>query len=108
MLVRGGHEGTTYDVTGPETYTALELAALYGELGGKRVDVRSLDDAAFVATVVSAAGGDDHARYGAELVASFGRSIREGYMRSCADTVASLTGRAPIALRQVLAPIARL
>jgi NAD(P)H dehydrogenase (quinone) len=107
VLVRGGRAGATYDVTGPETYTARDLAALYGELGGTRVVARSLDDAAFVATVVGAGGGDDHARYGAELVASFGRSIREGYMRSCTDTVASLTGRAPIALRQVLAPIAR-
>ena len=37
--------------------------------------------------------GDDHLRYGAQLVASFGRSIREGYMDSCTDTVAKLTGR---------------
>ncbi len=107
VLVRGGHEGAVYDVTGPEAFSATDLAALYAELGGRHVETRSLDDAAFVATVVGSATGDDHLRYGAELVASFGRSIREGYMQSCTDTVARITGRAAIPLRQVLAPVAR-
>jgi NAD(P)H dehydrogenase (quinone) len=96
-----------YDVTGPEAFSAADLAALYAELGGVHVETRSLDDAAFVAARVGSATGDDHLRYGAELVASFGRSIREGYMQSCTDTVARITGRAAIPLRQVLAPVAR-
>jgi NAD(P)H dehydrogenase (quinone) len=107
VLVRGGHEAAVYDVTGPEAFSAADLAALYAELGGKPIETRSLEDAAFVAALVGSAAGDDHLRYGAELVASFGRSIREGYMQSCTDTVARLTGRAPIRLRQVLASVAR-
>ena len=66
---------------------------------------RALDDAEFVATLIGSAVADDHLRYGAELVASFGRSIREGYMDSCTDAVEELTGRAPLTLRQVLAPL---
>jgi len=53
--------------------------------------------------MIGAATGDDHARYGAELVASFGRAIREGYLGSCTDTVAKLTGRPARTLREVLA-----
>ena len=103
VLVRGGHEGAVYDVTGPEAFSAADLAALYSDLGGTRVEARPVDDAAFVAAIVGSATGDDHLRYGAELVASFGRSIREGYMRACTDTVARITGRPATPLRQVLA-----
>jgi NAD(P)H dehydrogenase (quinone) len=106
-LVAGGHERAVYEITGSEAFSADELAALYGDVGGRAVRARALDDAAFVATLVGDAKGDDHLRYGAELVASFGRSIREGYMAACTDAVATLTGRAPLTLRQVLAPLER-
>ena len=98
-----GHFGERYDVTGPEAYSATDLASLYGELGGRPVVERAVSDADLVATMVGTAAGDDHLRYGAELVASFGRSIREGYMSACTDTVARVTGRPPQSLRQVLA-----
>jgi NAD(P)H dehydrogenase (quinone) len=103
ILVQGGHENTTLDVTGPHAWSAVELAALYSELGGRKVESVSLDDATFIAGIVSAGGGDDHARYGAELVASFGRAIREGYLSSCTDVVARVTGRPAKTLREVLA-----
>jgi NAD(P)H dehydrogenase (quinone) len=106
ILVQGGHAGAIYDVTGPESYGAAELAALYGELGGCEVQPVARDDAAFIAGVVNAAGNDDHARFGAELVASFGRAIREGYMRSRTDVVERLTGTPARTLREVLAPLA--
>jgi NAD(P)H dehydrogenase (quinone) len=104
VLLQGGHHAAVCDVTGGETYTPAALAALYGELGGRRVENRDLDDAAFVATLV---GADDHLRYGAELVASFGRAIREGYLDVRSDAVAKLTGRAPRRLRDVLTPTVR-
>lgn len=105
VLLQSGHEGTVYDVTGGEAFTADDLAALYSRLGSRPVRTRALADADFVATLMGDATGDDHLRYGAELVASFGRSIREGYMSSCTDAVAKLTGRAPLTLSQVLAPL---
>jgi NAD(P)H dehydrogenase (quinone) len=99
-----GHAGKCYDVTGPHAYAAADLAALYGELGGRPVVERSVSDAELVAGIVGGAAGDDHLRYGAELVASFGRSIREGYMDVRTDHVAKLLGRPPRSLRQVLEP----
>lgn len=101
-VLAASHVGKCYDVTGPRAYAAADLAALYGELGGRLVVERSVSDAELVAGIVGTAAGDDHLRYGAELVASFGRSIREGYMDVRTDHVARLTGRPPKSLRQVL------
>jgi NAD(P)H dehydrogenase (quinone) len=105
LLAGERHSGARYDITGPEPWSAAGLAALYSELGGRPVAARALGDAELVATLVGGATGDDHLRYGAELVASFGRSIREGYMQSCTDAVARLTGRPPRTLQQVLEPL---
>jgi NAD(P)H dehydrogenase (quinone) len=102
VLLADGHEGAVYEITGPQTYDATALAAVYGELGGREVEAVAIDDAAFVAGVIGADGGDDHARYGAELVASMGRSIREGFMASCTNAVTELTGRPARTLPQVL------
>ena len=104
VLAGSGHEGRAYDVTGPDSFSAAGLAELYGKIGGRPVEAVALDDDRFVAGIVGEAAGDDHLRYGAELVASFGRSIREGYMASCTDTVERLTGRPARTLREVLEP----
>jgi NAD(P)H dehydrogenase (quinone) len=103
VLSGPGHEGYVYDVTGPESFTPHDLAELYGKLGGREVDVEELDDEAFVQRLRAAApADDDHARYGAQLVTSFGRSIREGYMASRTDVVERLVGRPARTLRSVL------
>jgi len=52
VLVAGGQEGKCYDVTGPKAYAPAELAALYGELGGRPVIERSVSDAELVAGIV--------------------------------------------------------
>ena len=102
VLTSSGHEGAVYDVTGPELFDAARLAALYGELAGRRIETELLDDDSFVGRVGGGAG-DDHAGYGAFLVASLGRSIREGYMASRTDVVEQFTGRPARPLREVLA-----
>src|SRR5262249_28286323 len=91
-----------YDVTGPEPLDAAGLADLYAQIGGKPVESVSLDDDSFVAGLVGEAGGDDHLRYGAELGASFGRSIRGRHLAGCTDTRAPLSGRPPRGLHGVL------
>jgi len=107
VLLQSGHERVVYEITGSESFDADDLASLYSGIGGRPVRARALDDDAFVSALVgNSAGDDDHLRYGAQLVASFGRSIREGYMDSRTDTVAKLTGRAPRTLAQTLAPLA--
>lgn len=105
VLASDGHRNVIYDITGPERYSASDLARLYAELGGRDVKSMALDDAQFVAGLIGGAGEDDHLRYGAELVASFGRAIREGYMESCTDSVEKLTGSRARGLREVLGPL---
>ncbi len=102
VLIAGGHAGAVYDVTGPESFSPTGLAALYAELRGRSVSATSLDDDAFIASLVGDGTNDDHLKYGARLVASFGQSIRDGWMASCTDTVARLTGRPARTLRSVL------
>jgi NAD(P)H dehydrogenase (quinone) len=103
-LLQTRHDGAVYDITGEALFCADELAALYGEIGGRPVVAQAVDDAAFVGRLVGESAGDDHLRYGAELVASFGRAIREGCLDVCSGDIAKLTGRAPRALREVLEP----
>ena len=102
VLAGPGHEGRIYDVTGPEPFTVRDLALLYGELGGRGIAVEELDDQAFVERLQGGVKEDDHARYGAQLVASFGRSIREGYMARRSDAVERLAERPARTLRAVL------
>jgi NAD(P)H dehydrogenase (quinone) len=102
-LATPAHDGRVYDVTGPELHSAKALAALYGELGGGGVTATSLSDDDFVARLSGHADSDDdHARYGARLVASLGRSIREGYMAVQADLEPTLAPASRRTLRSIL------
>jgi NAD(P)H dehydrogenase (quinone) len=102
VLVGPGHEGSVYDITGPRALDAFDLASLYGEIGARTIEVVALDDESFLAGLIGGEPDDGHLRYGAELVTSFGRSVREGFMASCTDAVGKLTGRPAQALRDLL------
>jgi len=102
VLADDGHAGQAYDVTGPEALSAADLARLYEELTGRTVEAQGIDDDAFVATMTGDAE-DGHLAYGARLVASFGRAIREGHFARVSDAVERLTGRPARSVRDVLA-----
>lgn len=102
VLTSSGHENVAYDITGPRTYDAAELASLYAKLGGRSVDAVSVDDETFIAGMLGNGDGDGHARYGAELVASFGRAVREDYLSACTTMVDELADRPATTLETVL------
>ncbi len=102
VLASPGHEGSVYDITGSQALDAVDLASLYGEVGARKIELVSLDDESFLAGLLGGEPDDGHLRYGAELVTSFGRSVREGFMASCTDAVEKLTGRPPQGLHDVL------
>jgi NAD(P)H dehydrogenase (quinone) len=102
VLASSGHENRTYDITGPRSYDTTELAALYAVLGGRSVKAVAVDDPSFIAGMLGSGEHDGHARYGAELVASFGRAVRENHLSACTDMVEKLTGRPATALEIVL------
>lgn len=102
VLASSGHENAVYEITGPTALGASDLASLYAEIGGRDIEPVALDDERFLAGLVGGEPDDGHLRYGAELVTSFGRSVREGFMASCTDAVATLTGRPARALSDLL------
>ena len=102
VLAGDGHEGMAYDITGPESLSAGDLATIYAELVGRAVEPVAVDDEAFVA-MLTGDSTDGHLAYGARFVASFGRAIREGCFAGVSDAVEKLTGRAPRSVRDVLA-----
>lgn len=93
------HTGKTYDITGAEAFTGAQLAELYASVSGRPVEAAPVDDATFIA------GLESHGipAPAAQLIASFGIAIREGQLNQVSTAVQDLTGRAPIALRDVLA-----
>jgi NAD(P)H dehydrogenase (quinone) len=99
VLTGEGHEGKAYDITGPEALGADAQAALFSELGGKPVTVTHVDDDAWVAAMVEHAGLPEPA---ARIYASFGEAARRGYSDTVSAAVHELTGREPIAARDVL------
>lgn len=97
---RVGRERLQYDITGAEGLSAAEVAGLFSELGGRPVEVVHVDDETYAAGLVEHAGMPQPV---AEVYASFGTGARRGYSAPVSDTVLQLTGRAPKAVRDVLA-----
>jgi NAD(P)H dehydrogenase (quinone) len=100
VLVTDGHDGKIYDITGAASLSAADVAALYGELGARPVEVVQVDDDAYTAGLIEHAGLP---RPVAEIYASFGTGTRLGYSAAVSDTVLRLTGRRPKPARDVLA-----
>ena len=101
VLAGDGHEDLVYDITGPQSLSAGDLAAIYAQLAGRPVGTVAVDDDELVARMTGDAA-DGHLAYGARLVASFGRAIREGWFDGVSNAVETLTGRPPRPLREVL------
>lgn len=94
VLTHDGHEGMTYDITGPEAVSGDDLAALARGFGACEVELVGVDDAEFSAGLVRAGLPEEVA----DLVTSFGASTREGYLATVSTAVADLTGRKPTPL----------
>jgi NAD(P)H dehydrogenase (quinone) len=94
LLTADGHEGRSYDVTGPEALTVGEMAATMRELSGKPI--------AFEDETLEAARAS-RAAYGApewqvEAWISTYTAIASGELAAVADTVARLAGHEPQSL----------
>jgi NAD(P)H dehydrogenase (quinone) len=98
-LTSDGHEGKTYDITGPESLSQTDLAALLSEVGGRAVKVHNVNDRILGWGMTKAGMPKPIARQ----IVDFGKAIREGYY-DVPDSAAveHLTGRPPRSLREVL------
>ena len=100
VLTGERHEGKAYDVTGPESLSGADLAAIASEVSGKPVEAIAVDDEAYMASLIEHAGLPAPI---AGFAASFGRAIRGGFLDGQSPVVEQLTGRAPRTLQELLA-----
>lgn len=110
-LTTPGHEGATYEITGPELYSFRDAAALAAEIGGRPVEYVSVSheeklaffDAAGIPRdyVDGETNSDGTGIWGGEEMVSYERAIRQGYFSICSRHVEMLTGRPARSLRDV-------
>jgi NAD(P)H dehydrogenase (quinone) len=97
-LTTDDHAGETYQITGPEALSQSDLANLYAELSGQPVQNVQLSDAMLTWVLL----GIGTPMRNAWEITAFGRAVREGYFDVMDPAFERLTGRPPVALRDVL------
>jgi NAD(P)H dehydrogenase (quinone) len=98
ILATHDHAGQTYDITGSERLSQDDIAALYTQLGGRRVFSVHLSDAG-LAAVLAAVGTPAPAVW---EITAYGRAVRHGCFDVVDPAFALLTGHPPMGLREVL------
>jgi NAD(P)H dehydrogenase (quinone) len=86
------------DITGPEALSQSDLAALYADLSGQPVPLLQLGDTMLTQLLV-AIGTPMQIAWS---ITAFGRAVRHGYFDVVDPAFERLTGRPPVALRDVL------
>jgi NAD(P)H dehydrogenase (quinone) len=97
-LTTDGHNGKTYEITGPQGLSQGDLAELYGDLSGQPVKVLHLSDTMLTQVLV----GIGTPLPMAWCITAFGQAVRRGYFDVIDPAFERLTGRPPVALRDVL------
>jgi NAD(P)H dehydrogenase (quinone) len=97
-LTTDGHTGKTYEITGPQALSATDLAELYADLSGQPVRVLQLSDMMLTRVLLGIGTPMPIARD----ITAFGRAVRQGYFDVVDPAFQRLTGRSPVALRDVL------
>lgn len=110
VLTGEGHEGQTYDITGPELQTFAEVTAIMGDVTGVPLDYVPVSDEAqyamFDAMGIPRRPVDDQAVGGipwnSDDMVTFGQAIREGFLEIHSDDVEKLTGRPARSVRALI------
>ena len=110
VLSGAGHEGQTYNITGPELQSFADVTALMAEITGVPLAYVPVDDAAQYA-MFDAMGIPrrpvDNLEVGgipwnSDDMVTFGQAIREGFLEICSDDVERLTGRKARSVRAMI------
>src|SRR5262249_39468521 len=102
VLTNTGHDGRTYDVTGPEALSYADVASRLSSRLGRRVEYVDVPDAAARSALGDAGLGDWLADSLVSLFAQYRRSGTAGYAAQVTDTVEQLTGERAHSLDDVL------
>ena len=103
VLTNSGHEGTTYDVTGPQALSYDDVASKLSSRLGRRVEYVDVPDDAARSALAGAGLGDWLADSLVSLFAQYRRSGTDGYAARVSDTVQQLTGQPAHTLEDLLA-----
>lgn len=110
VLTTSGHEGMAYAVTGPQSLSCPDVAAVLAEVTGRPLAYQQVTDddlyAQFDAMGVPRSVGDvatSTIPWCSDDMVSFERAIREGDLDVVSDAVQRLTGTAPRSFREVAA-----
>ena len=98
VLTQPGHEGKTYDITGPDFISEREFAAMLTQITGRPVRVVDVDDEDYIAGAVKTGIAEPVARMGA----TFGAATRENFLNIKSETLQILIGRKPQSVRELL------
>ena len=110
VMTSEGHEGQTYNITGPQLQSFEEVTAILSEVTGKSITYVSVDDeqqyAMFDAMGIPRRPEDDHTLGGlpwnSDDMVTFGQAIREGFLEICSGDVEKLTGRPARSVQQMI------
>jgi NAD(P)H dehydrogenase (quinone) len=97
-LAGDGHSHKTYDIVGPQALTPRDLAELYADVSGKTVKLVPMTDAILQSLLVAIGTPVSTSL----AITGFGRAVRQGYFDVAGHAFERLTGRASVALRDVL------
>jgi uncharacterized protein YbjT (DUF2867 family) len=96
VLAGKGHEGQSYEITGPELLTFGEVAERFSEALGTKISYVPADPAAYHEILKRVLPNEWHANAVSELF----REIAEGGLKYKTDTFRRLMGREPISISQ--------
>jgi uncharacterized protein YbjT (DUF2867 family) len=97
VLAGAGHEGMSYEITGPELLTFHQVAERFSEVLGTKITYIPADPVAYLG-ILRKALPEWHANAVSELF----REIAEGVSPHVTDTFRRLMGREPISLAQFI------
>ncbi len=111
VLTNPGHEGKTYEITGPELLSFREVAVLASRIVARPIEYVVISDDEMRAMLTAAGVPQDYVEgmntagigtSSSEDIVSYERGIREGYFAVRSDHVRQILGRPPMTVRDVL------
>jgi len=91
-LTQDGHQHKTYSLTGPDSLSFSDMAAIVADAAGKPVRYQAMDPAEFRETMLGA-GTPGHV---ADLYAAMYEGIRNNWAAEVTGEVQRITGRPPV------------
>jgi NAD(P)H dehydrogenase (quinone) len=98
VLTTDGHEGQTYEITGPEALSQADIAGLLSEVSGQPVQVIESRDRKLLWGLTRLGTPKPVAR----AIVQLGAATREGYFDVVDPAFHTLVGRPPRTLRDIL------